>query len=148
VSLSLRDVTDRLEIADTVTRYSYGLDQRKWEEWDRVFSADAIVDFSFWGIECSTPAELRSLFSADDATRISGQHLLSNQLIWLRGDSAHSYVEFNLTTVARSNRPGIAQRSRGGGPYEDELARTSEGWRIVHRRGTGKWSSHDEIPLK
>jgi hypothetical protein len=89
---------------------------------------------------------LRALFSANDDSRISGQHLLSNQLVWLDGDTARSYVEFNLTTLARAERPGVARRVRGGGSYEDALQRTPEGWRITRRRGHGKWSLQDEIP--
>jgi SnoaL-like domain len=146
MSASLQEIADRLEITDAVTRYSYGLDQRRWEEWDRAFTEDAVIDFSFWGIEPCSPAALRSRFSANDANRISGQHLLANQLIWLDGDTARSYVEFNLTTLARSDRAGVARRARGGGSYEDLLRRTAGGWRIAHRVGKGKWSLQDEIP--
>jgi SnoaL-like domain len=146
MALSLQDISDRLEITDAVTRYSYGLDQRRWQEWDRAFTADAIIDFSFWGLEPASPADFRKLFSANDSTRISGQHLLSNQLIWLEGDTARTHAEFNLTTLSRSEEPGLAHRVRGGGYYEDELVRTADGWRIRLHRGIGKWTHQDEIP--
>jgi hypothetical protein len=146
VTLTLQEVSDRLEIAETVTRYSYGLDQRLWSEWDLAFTPDATIDYSFWGIDPCTPGELRALLSASDPVRISGQHLLSNQLIWLDGDAARVHTEYDLTGLVRADRPGFARRNRGGGWYEDQLRRTPEGWRITARRGTGKWSLQDEIP--
>jgi SnoaL-like domain len=146
MTLSLQEISDRIEIAETVNRYSYGLDQRIWSEWDLAFLPDAIVDFSFWGMAPCSPQELRAIFSANDAARISGQHLLSNQVIWLDGDTARTHTEFNLSTLARSDRDGFARRNRGGGSYEDQLVRTEAGWRIKHHRGTGKWALQDEIP--
>jgi SnoaL-like domain len=140
-----QELADRLDITDTVTRYSYGIDQRIWSEWDQAFTSDAVIDFSFWGIEACRPAQLRERFSSGDAARISGQHLLSNQLIWIDGDTARSHVEFTMTTLARSDDPAQAIRNSGGGWYEDELVRTSAGWRIRRRRGLGKWHVQDTI---
>jgi hypothetical protein len=146
MTLTLQEISDRLEIADVVIRYSHGLDQRIWSEWDLAFTPDAVIDFYFWGLEPCSPAELRERFSAHDATRISGQHLVHNQLIWLDGDTARSQVEFDFTTLARSDTPGYATRNRGGGRYEDDLVRTTGGWRITRRRGIGKWNHQDRIP--
>jgi hypothetical protein len=146
VTLSIEEISDRIEISDDVTRYSYGLDQRKWSEWDLAFSPDAVIDFALWGIEPCSPAELQKRFRANDTRRISGQHLLSNQVVWLDGDAARSHVEYNLTTLTRSDTEGFADRNRGGGYYEDQLTRTSAGWRIRYRRGIGKWHVQDQIP--
>ncbi|WP_168217852.1 hypothetical protein [Occultella kanbiaonis] len=33
MTLTLQEISDRVEITDTITRYSYGLDQRIWPEW-------------------------------------------------------------------------------------------------------------------
>ncbi|MCW2621401.1 MAG: hypothetical protein JWL64_1003 [Frankiales bacterium] len=146
MTLTQQEISDRLEIADAVTRYSHGLDQRIWSEWDLAFTPDAVIDYSTWGIDPCTPAELRARLSANDPTRISGQHLLSNQLVWLDGDAARSHTEYDLTSLSRTDRPGFARRNRGGGTYEDQLRRTADGRRIVHRVGRGKWSAQDEIP--
>jgi hypothetical protein len=146
MTLSLQEISDRVEIDDTITRYSYGLDQRKWEEWDRAFTPEAVIDFSAFGLEPHTPAELREIFSAGDAKRISGQHLLSNRLVFLDGDRASAHAEFSLVTLARTDTPGTARRVRAGGWYEDDLVRTPSGWRIVARRGFPKSSEVVEIP--
>jgi hypothetical protein len=139
-------MSDRLEIIETVTRYSYGLDQRIWSEWDLAFTPEAVIDFSYWGLEPCRPTELRERFAKNDGVRISGQHLLSNQIIWLDGDTARSHAEFTLTTLAHSETTGFADRNLGGGFYEDRLRRTTAGWRITHRRGVGKWHYQDRIP--
>jgi hypothetical protein len=146
MTLIAQEISDRLEIADAITRYSYGLDQRIWSEWDLAFTPDAVIDYSFWGIEPCSPAELRARLSGNDATRINGQHLLSNQMIWLDGDSARAHTEFSLATLARAEREGFANFNRGGGSYSDQLVRTPAGWRITHRRGLGKWSRQEEVP--
>lgn len=67
MTLSALEISDRLEITDAVTRYSYGLDQRLWQEWDLAFTADAVIDYSFWNIAPCSPADLRALLSANDA---------------------------------------------------------------------------------
>jgi hypothetical protein len=146
MTLTLQQISDRLDITDAVTRYSYGLDQRIWSEWDLAFTPDAVIDFSDFGIAPCGYAELRTLLSANDATRISGQHLLSNQMIWLDGDTARSHVEYSLATMARSDTPGQATRNRGGGWYDDHLLRTPAGWRISYRRGHGKWFTQELVP--
>lgn len=144
--LTPQQISDRLEIAEAVTRYSYGLDQRIWSEWNLAFTADAIIDFSFFGLEPTSPDQLRELFSSGDATRIAGQHLLANQIIWVDRDSARSHAEFTMTTLTRSETPDIATCNQAGGWYEDQLRRTDVGWRIFHRRGFGKWHQQDTIP--
>lgn len=145
MTLSPHEISDRLEIQDTITRYSHGLDQRLWEEWDRAFTPDAVLDFSAVGLTTYTPAEARTLFTQNDSTRIAGQHLLLNTLIDLDGDRATARSEFLLFTLARTDEEGRARRNNGGGWYDDELARTAAGWRIVRRSAGLKWFSQDVI---
>jgi 3-phenylpropionate/cinnamic acid dioxygenase small subunit len=146
--LSLEEISDRMEIYDTLVRYSYGLDHRRWEEWDAAFLPDAVLDFSAVGLARHSPAELREIFSRSDATRISGQHLLSNIRIRLDGDTAATHAEYSLVTLARTDRPGRARRITGGGWYEDDLVRTAVGWRIRNRRAFSTSIHTDEIDWK
>src|SRR6478735_6767352 len=101
MTLTLQAISDRIEITDTLTRYSYGLDQRLWGEWDLAFTDDAVIDFSAFGMSTHSPAELREIFSQGDALRISGQHLLSNIVIRLDRDTAETHAEFTMVTLAR-----------------------------------------------
>jgi hypothetical protein len=146
MTLSIQEISDRLEITDAIVRYSHGLDRRLWEEWDRAFTNDAIIDFTAFGLFSGPTHEFRKLFTGNDASRISGQHLVSNLLISLDGDRATAYAEFSLVTLSKVDSPGKARRARAGGWYEDELVRTPDGWRIRVRRGFPKSSEVDEIP--
>ena len=44
--LSLQEISDRLEIQDLLTRYSFAIDQRDWDALDSVFTEDARIDYS------------------------------------------------------------------------------------------------------
>jgi 3-phenylpropionate/cinnamic acid dioxygenase small subunit len=147
MTLTLQEISDRMEITDAITRYSYGLDHRQWDEWDLAFSPDAVVDFSRVGMEREyTPAELREIFSAGDPNRISGQHLITNIMIWLDGDTARARADFSLNTLGKSDTEGMARFAHGGGWYTDELVRTADGWRIARRSADMKWMRVGEIP--
>ena len=146
MTLTVQEISDRLEITETITRYSYGLDQRLWEEWDLAFTDDAVIDFSAFGMSTHSPAELREIFSQGDALRISGQHLLSNIVIRLDRDTAQTHAEFTMVTLARVEGTESVRRARAGGWYEDQLVRTGAGWRIRRHAGYGKWNQLEEIP--
>jgi hypothetical protein len=143
---TLQEISDRLEITETITRYSYGLDQRRWEEWDLAFTDDAVIDFSAFGMTPASPADVRQIFSQGDPLRISGQHLLSNIVIRLDGDTATTHAEFTMVTLARVEGTRLVRRARAGGWYEDQLVRSDAGWRIRRHTGYGKWNQLEEIP--
>ena len=148
MTLTLQEISDRLEITETITRYSYGLDQRRWEEWDLAFTEDAVIDFSAFGMATHSPAELRKIFSQGDPVRISGQHLLSNIVIRLDGDTATTHAEFTMVTLARVEGTDLVRRARAGGWYEDQLVRTGAGWRITRHAGYGKWNQFEAVPAE
>jgi len=142
---SLQEVSDRLEIHDTITRYSYGLDQRLWKQWDLAFTPDAILDFSTVGLSEMTTAAARELFTKSDPIRHGGQHLLLNTLITLAGDTATARSELLLFTSVKTDVEGKAQLNSGGGWYDDDLVRTADGWRIRRRAAHMKWIKTETI---
>jgi hypothetical protein len=143
--MPIQELSDRLEIQDAITRYSYGLDQRLWEQWDLAFAPDAVIDFSPVGLQEFTTQGAREFLSQSDPIRITGQHLLSNTLIALDGDQATARSEFTLFTMVRTEDPGKALLRSGGGWYDDELARTDVGWRITRRTAHQKWGKAETI---
>lgn len=142
---SERQVADRLEIQDAVTRYSHGLDQRLWEQWDLAFTPDAIIDYRPVGLGEFTLAEARNYFTAGDPQRYTGQHLVANTLIDLAGDTAKARSEYTFFTFARTDDPAKALRTSGGGWYDDDLIRTDVGWRMTRRTMGLKWVVTDTI---
>lgn len=145
MTLSLQEISDRLEITDTITRYSHGLDQRQWDVFHQAFTADAVIDFSTVGMDKHSPTELQEIFTGNDPTRISGQHLLTNTLIEVDGDIAKAGSEYSVITLSTTDEPNKAKRVTGGGRYTDDLVRTPEGWRIKHRSALIKWAVVEEI---
>lgn len=150
MTLSLEEISARLEIADLQARYSYGVDHREWSEWATVFSDDAVIDYSHWGVLATTPAELRDTLSQMDSILISAQHLTMNAITELNGDTATSRIEYFVNGLMRTDEDGQPILVLSGGWYLDQLRRTEIGWRIIHRKAVEKWAKHERVtyPLR
>lgn len=140
------DPRDRLAIEAALARYSYGLDQRAWHEWDDLFAPDAVLDYTGIGLGELTPAQFREHVSHSDPTRIAGQHLHANTLVTVDGDTAVARAEFTMVNLTRSDEPGRAGRVQAGGSVRFDLVRTGSGWRIARRSATTKWIERDDLP--
>lgn len=135
MALTVDDLINREEIRDALNAYSQGLDQRNWELYAQAFTADATFEAPGEGIDKITAAELQQLLqSNNDATRLSGQHLLHNTHFTMRGDTARTITEVEWVTLQTTDKPGIIFDVRAGGMYVDDLVKTDAGWRIQHRK--------------
>lgn len=153
MTLTLQQVADKLEIQDTLTRYSTALDVpgRKWEEWDRCFAPDAVCDYTAaYGSTGSNLSreELKDLFKRNDAVRISGQHLLMNIVIAVSGDAATARTECFYASLNRIEAAGRARLTFAGVWFDDNLVRLTEGWRIHHRIYHSRWNRSEEVDWK
>ena len=141
----LRSLADRLEIQDTIARYSLGqdshqgADSRVLEQWDEVFTADGKVDYSAAGAPIGSYKELARWMRGDETTpgRMSSfsnwQHMLSLPVINLEGDSATARTDFFSTHRGRAEQ-GLNVHYNAPGAFHDQLLRTRQGWRIQFRR--------------
>lgn len=143
----LRQVRDRMEIHDALSRYSLGLDNRQWEAWEGLFTPDAELDYSSIGIGVVSPDEFRATVSRNDPVRISGQHLHTNELIQVDGDEATARVEYTMANLIRTSDASVGQLTRAGGWCVYRLQRATEGWKIRHRDTHPKWSERITVPL-
>jgi acetoin:2,6-dichlorophenolindophenol oxidoreductase subunit beta len=137
---------DRLRIDAALSRYCYGLDQRAWDEWDGLFTDDAVLDYSGIGLGRLSPAEFRAHVTRNDPERLAGQHLHSNTLVTVDGATAVARAEFTMVNLTRSAEPDRAARVQAGGLVRFSLRRNARGWQIVSREATTKWIERDEIP--
>jgi 3-phenylpropionate/cinnamic acid dioxygenase small subunit len=141
---------DQLEIEAALRQYAYGLDERKWEAWDRAFTPDAVIDFTPMGGKRETPAQMSARLSAPDPNRLFAQHPLVNTVIEVNGDEATAYSDYQMELGRKSETEGEIVRVSGGGSYVDLLRRTEAGWRIYHRTVSMKWREtrrvKDELP--
>jgi len=147
MTMNVHELADRIEIQDTITRYSTALDVpgRRWDEWDRCFAPDAIIeDLAGPGSRMGRD-EMREFFSKNDAVRLTTQHLLANFVISVDGDTATARTEGSYASLNRTDTPGRARLNRSGYWYEDHLVRLDEGWRIKWRKFHSRWRTAEEI---
>lgn len=131
--LGLQEISDRLEIQQLLVDYSTAIDQRRFDDLDRIFVDTAYIDYrAMGGIDGAYPqvkkwlAEVLPNFPAY-------YHLVGNFDIRLDGDTATSRTMcFNPMKL-----PG---RGDHGGQvlfcalwYDDEFVRTPDGWRMTRR---------------
>ena len=130
--MSTREISDRIAIQDLLTRYTVAIDDKDWELLDTCFLPDAYVDYtSSGGIKGEYP-EVRAWLAKALAAFPMTQHLVSNSVVELAGDTATARtMVFNPMGTAKDK--GGHNLFFVGGWYKDELVRTDDGWRIAVR---------------
>lgn len=140
--MDLQTLSDRLEIADVLTRYTRAIDTGDWDRLDTVFTPDAQIDYvQSGGIEAAYPevkAWLAEVLPAFFPTRM---HTLGQVDVALDGDEATVAAYFHNPMPA-SDGQGGEKIVEFGGIYHHTMTRTADGWRsralheeIVWKRG-------------
>jgi hypothetical protein len=136
--ISNRELVDRLLIDDLLTRYTVAIDTKDWKLLDRVFTPDAEIDYTRSGGVKGRYPEVRAWLERALSHFCMTQHLIANSVVRLDGDRATARTMFY-------NPMGAAKQEGGlhlffiGGYYNDELARTRDGWRIAQRVEEQSW---------
>ena len=132
---TMQMLVDRAAIVDITHRSCWALDTKDWPVLDTVFPVDANADLTvdLVGREQILQRIKNALTPMDDT-----QHMVSNHQIVLDGDSAtcRCYLQAQHVRKAAHGGPNFIIAGR----YEDQLQRTSEGWRIVFRRLVVMWT--------
>ena len=133
MTMSLQEVSDRLEIQDLIARYSYALDSRDFDALDELFTDDAVLDYTATGAIRGTLAEMKA-FVANAFTMFAGtQHLTTQTMIQFDddGNTAHARSACHNPMVFDGDlRPKMMIV---GLWYVDTLVRTPDGWRFRER---------------
>ena len=92
MTLSLQEISDRLEIQDLLAHYCYAVDDRDWDAYRNVFTPDAILDDSVTGgirggVEEHVPYMQKALSKI-----LISQHGISTILFDIKGDQARVRV--------------------------------------------------------
>ena len=131
MTLSIQEISDRLEIQDLLASYSHAIDSRDWDALDAVFTPDALIDYAEMGGSSGNLAETKK-FLAEVMPSFPGfQHMVATTKVTIDGDTA----------VARTicHNPMIISTPEGnrtvycGLWYNDRFVRTPDGWRINER---------------
>lgn len=149
----MTDLLDRLDaesqIQKVIALYSHALDRRRWGLLEHVFHDDAKYGFGdIAGSWRDFVVAARSIVDPLGPT----QHLVSNVMIEVDGDTAHvesclnGYHEIPAdyppglnTNGIFYDRPGERYVSIVGGRYIDRFERRDGEWRIAQRAGLYDW---------
>jgi len=131
---------DRMEIIDTINRYATSVDTRDWDLFLMCYTDEMVADMVSIGFDKPMTMKaqefleiIRQAVSPFDST----QHLISNHVIDIDGDSA--------TCVCYLQAQHFSQDVTGahavliGGYYSNSLVRTSAGWRIDKYKVVKTW---------
>ena len=136
------DVAARLEIDDLLTRYATVVDARRWDDFDQVFTPDAVLDYrSAGGIRGSMP-EVRDWLAAVLVVFTWTQHLVLNRSVELAPGAARASARSLFHNPNGAEIAGEPWLFVVGGAYHDRLVRTEAGWRICHRVEETTWWEH------
>jgi hypothetical protein len=130
--MSLREISDRFEIQDLLTRYTVAIDQKDWTLLDTCFLPDARLDYtSAGGIKGAYP-EVRAWLEKALAPFAVTVHYIGNTTLELRGDEARART-YVLNPMGFPKADGSLHIFTVGAYYVDRLARSADGWRIAER---------------
>ena len=128
--LSLEEISDRLEIQQLLVDYSTAIDQRRFDDLDKVFTEDAYIDYrAMGGIDGPYPqvkAWLRDVMPNFPVYAL----MLGNFAVTIDDDTASARtICFNPMVLGGERKQVLFC----GLWYDDEFVRTTDGWRMTRR---------------
>jgi hypothetical protein len=120
------DAADRFAIHELLGLYGHLIDQRRWDELDRVFTADVVYDATDFGQPVTRSlADLQAAWTGDLAMHPLAHHA-TNVVVTEDPDG---------TVRVLSKGVGVGERGRVGSvTYHDIVVRARVGWRLAQRR--------------
>ena len=130
------EIKDKRHIQELQNRYSYSIDAGQYDHLDAMFTPDATYHF-VTGSTDNIEALKRTIRDALSSVSTS-QHINGNQWAEIEGNRATAGCYFTVHMYKKGLTDG--EHFEMGGRYDDELVRTSEGWRFSKRAITILWS--------
>ena len=127
---------DRADIIDITHRYCWALDRNQWHELDDVFLVDATAQLG--GHTCADREQIKQVCSNALGKLDDSQHIVATHQVAIDGDTATSRCYLHAQHIRRDAPDG--PHYIVAGRYEDDLVRTTDGWRIKHRTLTVMWT--------
>ena len=130
------EIAEKQHIQELQTRYSCSIDSGQYDNLDAMFTPDATYHF-LTGSTDNVESLKSTIRDALSPLTIS-QHINGNQWAEIDGDLAKAGCYFTVHMYKEGLANG--EHFEMGGRYDDELVRTSEGWRFSKRTITILWS--------
>jgi ketosteroid isomerase-like protein len=126
------EVADRLAIQDLIAQYADLIDGQRFDVLDDLFTPDAVIDFSTFHGPVGGLAEIKKFLGDSLPFFTRTQHMMGLPHIVISGDTAHART--SCTNPMISTKPdGTTSVWLIGLWYDDDLVRTSQGWRFSGR---------------
>lgn len=131
--MDIQEISDRMEINNLLIDYCTAVDAKDFDAFDRLFTADAHIDYSaMGGIEGDLPS-VKAWLKKAMAQFPMTQHLIANSRVWIEGNTARARTLCHNPMQMPDGKGGY-QLAFLGLWYVDRLERTGEGWRISERK--------------
>jgi hypothetical protein len=135
---SLEDVQDRFAIMDLYDRQLAGAEAWDFEAYDTTFAPDARIDLRDFGQPVRAYPDYRDWLASLRPVMVHAQRVTGGLRLDLDGDRATTRVP--VVCYVTMEIDGLRNLTCTGLFYNDALARTPEGWRIVARYEELSWS--------
>ena len=139
MGLTLKEISDRLEIEGVLVRYCYAVDDRDWDAYRKVFTPDAVIDDTVTGGVRSGVEEHVVYMTRALSKILISQHAISTIRIDLAGDEARIRAHASVPMVVDLDA-GKKQVFFQGLWYRNRLVRTRDGWKIKELIEEGYWN--------
>lgn len=130
--LSIREISDRIQINDLLVRYTRAIDTKDWNLLDTCFLPDADVDYTATGGIAGKYPEVRAWLAKALAPFPITVHYITNSIVTITGDTAKART-LVYNPMFFGNPDGSLHDFTVGATYVDELVWTADGWRIAKR---------------
>ncbi|MFG2291137.1 nuclear transport factor 2 family protein [Streptomyces sp. NPDC048595] len=122
---------DRYAIIETCDRMGWHTDRHEWDKATALFTHKVLLDYT--SLLGGTPVTLTATELIDSWVAVLGgydasQHLMTNHLVTLDGDTAECTASFQATH--RLENPLGSPLWRIGGTYRFHLVRSGDNWKI------------------
>ncbi|KUH99013.1 nuclear transport factor 2 family protein [Mycobacterium sp. IS-3022] len=131
--LSLEEISDRLEIQQLLIDYSTAIDQKRFDDLDRVFTADAYIDYRVTGGIDGHYPEVKAWLKEVLPNFPAYYHMLGNVDVRISYDPAGDTASSRAVCFNPMVMGGEGQIYFVGIWYVDEFVRTADGWRMSRR---------------
>ncbi len=137
MSLSLQEISDRMEIQDLLYDYAEIIDQKNFDKLRDIFTEDAFIDYSVYGGAVGGLEAIIDFLKEAMTIFPNTQHLNANMQIKVDGDTGSGKImcfnpqEMDLGEGSQTYMLGLW--------YIDQYQRTEAGWRIKRRVEEKSW---------
>jgi ketosteroid isomerase-like protein len=137
---TLQWLLDRAEIAECLLRYASCIDRRDWSGLQDLYTEDGVMQHGDASVGRDAVPELSEKILTGCA---ASHHLVGDPSIVIEGDTARTHSHYFATHISE----GTTVKRQGGGWYDCDLRRTSDGWRFTRVRSTTAWRIGEPLQL-